>query len=510
DTKPFAVMFRDISAVREYCITSEREEEAILSWRRPVIILKQRKKIPESVNSGLSTIGAMLPYMPLHHILFRNIGTPAVVLTSGNLSDEPVIIDDKEAEEILMTVADSIVLYNRKISNRADDSVIRIIDGRENIIRRSRGYVPLPVDVRHLVEGIIATGAEQKNSFCLGKDRQAVMSQYIGDLKDLPVYEFFQESVEKFSKLFRFTPKLIVCDLHPDYLSTRYAEKVEKAKGIPIIRVQHHHAHIASVLAENRLDEKVIGISLDGTGFGTDGNIWGSEFLIAGLSGFRRYTHFDYVPLPGGDKAVEEPWRIAFSYLFSYFGNDLDYSSLPFFKSVGNNKLSLVREMIINKINTPLSCGAGRIFDAVSAILGLCPAATFDSEAPMRLESVIDRKTDSYYPYELKETVQFSETFREILKDIETEDVPLISAKFHNTIARIIIEVSVKIRNETGINKVALSGGVFQNKYLLERSLRHLRQERFEVFTNSLVPANDGGISLGQLVIASKKLELCV
>jgi hydrogenase maturation protein HypF len=504
DAKPFAVLFRDIPAVREYCYADLNEERELLSWRRPVVILRQKKHIPPCINSRLDTIGAILPYMPVHYMIFRHIRSDMLVFTSGNLSDEPVITDDSEAWERLPAVADSIATYNRKISNRADDSVVKIAGGRSVIIRRSRGYVPEPVDLRQNADGIFAAGAEQKNSFCIGRDNQAVMSQYIGDLKDAGVNEFFEESVEKFMKLFRFTPAYVVCDLHPEYKSTLYAERFAERLGIPLFRVQHHHAHIASVLAEKQMDEQVIGISMDGTGFGTDGNIWGSEFMISDLRGFQRYTHFDYFPLPGGDRAVDEPWRMAFSCLYKYYGKSIEYESIPLFRSIGDCKISALSEMIDKRINSPLSAGAGRLFDAVSSLLGLCDTVSFDSEPPMRLESVIKCRTDEYYPFSAGGTVSFSDTFGEILKDMNKGDISLISAKFHNTIARVILDVSETMRNDTGINKVVLSGGVFQNSCLLERSLFLLKESGFEVFTNNLVPVNDGGISLGQLVAGSK------
>lgn len=504
DSKPFAVMFRDIQAIRKYCYLNEIEKEELESWRRPILILKQKNILSQSVTNGLDTTGAMLPYMPVHYMLFRNLKTPAVVLTSGNISDEPVIIDDQNAEEKLMPISDSILSYNRQIINRTDDSVLRIIDGKTSIIRRSRGYVPRPVDLSCKVEGILSLGAEQKNSICIGKGDQAIMSQYIGDLKNPLTYDFYKETIERFSDLFRFKPEFVACDLHPDYFSTHHAEHLVNELNIPLIRVQHHHAHIASCMAEQGLDEKVIGISLDGTGLGPDENIWGGEFMIADLKGFSRFTHFDYVPMPGCEKAIEEPWRMAFSYIYQYYGDNFDYASVPLFSSIENKKLTLVKEMIVKKINSPLTSGAGRLFDAVSAILGLCPVTTFDSEAPMRLESAIDCKTNEFYPFGQDKTIIFTDTLKAILADLPRQGISVISAKFHNTVAQVILEVAKQIRKETSLNKVVLSGGVFQNKYLLEKSLYLLNRNSFKIFTNNAVPANDGGISLGQLLIASK------
>lgn len=510
DAKPFAVMFRDMSAVKEYCYLNEVEERELVSWRKPIVILRQRKPLAKSVNGRLTTIGAMLPYMPFHHMLFSKLEIPVIVMTSGNLSDDPVITDDIKAEEYLTPVAGALLRYNREIYNRADDSVAMVIADRLRLIRRSRGYVPRPVDLHCRVEGILATGAEQKCTFCIGKDYQAIISQHIGDLKNLSTYDFYSETIARFYEMFRFRPGYVACDLHPDYLSTRYAQMITERLHIPLFSIQHHHAHIASCMAENGLNEKVIGVCLDGTGFGTDGNIWGSEFMTADLSDFDRYTHFDYFRMPGGDAAVAEPWRMALSCLFEYFGNDIDYLSIPSFKAVDRERFSIVREMIEGSINSPLTSGAGRIFDAVSALAGICGVAEYDSEAPMRLEAAISSDTDLCYPFTTGRTISLAGTFSGILKDISDHNLAAIPARFHNTVAAIILEVCLRMRSEQALNKVVLSGGVFQNRYLLERAISLLENEMFEVYSNSIVPSNDGGISLGQLVIASKRAGLCV
>lgn len=507
DSKPFAVMFRNIGEIKRYCHVTLEEEKVLLSWRRPIVILKQKLNLAGSVNSGLGTIGAILPYMPFHHILFNKIRTPAIVLTSGNISDEPLIKDNEEALRNLMPVTGAVATYNREIYNRADDSVVRIIGGRLSLIRRSRGYVPEPIDLTINAEGILALGAEQKNCFCAGKNYQAINSQYIGDLKHMAVFEFFTEAVERFCRIFKFKPEYLACDLHPNYLSTIHALRLKEKLNIPLVQVQHHHAHIVSCMAEYGLDEKVIGVSFDGTGYGTDGNIWGSEFLVADTSDFRRVTHFEYVPLPGGDKATDEPWRMAYSYLCKYFADEWNFQEIPAFSSIGIKQMKLVREMIRKDINCPLTSGAGRLFDAVAALTGLCSFSTFDSEAPMRLEAAIKDETDEFYPFETSGVIRFKSTFSAIIKDLQTHDVSMISAKFHNTIARIILSVSEMIKKNESISKVVLSGGVFQNRYLLEKTEKLLSEGGFEVFTNHLVPANDGGIALGQLVVASKKFK---
>ncbi len=510
DSKPFAVMFRDMDAVHEYCHIEPEEEAVLESWRRPVVILQQKRALAPSVISGLNTTGAMLPHMPVHYMLFRVIATPALVLTSGNLSDEPIITVDSQAEQDLLPVTGCMVSYNREIQNRADDSVVRVISGNVSLIRRSRGFAPAPVDVKCSVEGIFASGAEQKNSFCIGRGCQAFMSQYIGDLKNLSTYDFYTDSLSLFSSLFRFTPSHVACDMHPDYLSGRFAAELAEQNGVPLVMVQHHHAHAASVMAEHRLEGKVIGVILDGTGYGTDGHIWGSEFMVLSPQDFERYAHFDYFMMPGGDIAADEPWRMALSCLFRYFGSGHDFSSLKLFRLVDGKKLETVRQMLVKRINSPLTCGAGRIFDAVSALLLLCTESSFDSEAPMRLESAASAKTDDHYPYSLSETVGLGPMFEALLAELDHEDIPVIAARFHNTVAHIILDICKRIRRDTGLKRVVLSGGVFQNRYLLEKSLYLLSMNKFRVYTNHLVPANDGGVSLGQLLVAAERREKCV
>jgi hydrogenase maturation protein HypF len=509
DRKPFAVMFRDIGTLREYCSVSEEEETHLLSWRRPIMIVDSTIPLAPSVSSGLRTVGAMLPHMPFHHMLFRYISTPAVVVTSGNLSDEPIITGDDEAIRSLMPVTGCVVSYNREISNRVDDSVIRVINGLTGMVRRARGFAPRPVEIACDAEGILATGAEQKNTLCIGKGRQALPGQYNGDVNNVATYDFYRETYILYSSLFRFTPSYVVCDMHPGYLTSRFAGEISEEMDVPLLKVQHHYAHAASVMAEHQLGGKVIGVIMDGTGYGTDGNIWGSEFLVATGHTFERFAHFDYMKMPGGDAAVREPWRMALSCLLNYSDNNFDYRSLRLFQSIDERKFSIVHSMIEQDINAPLTCGAGRFFDAVSALLMLCPENVFDSEAPMRLESAIAARTDEYYPFSSDETIGLGDMFRSIVSDIDRVDTSMIAIKFHNTIARIILDVCMKIKKETGLKRVVLSGGVFQNRYLLGKALTLLSERGFTVFTNHQVPANDGGISLGQLFLAAERRSSC-
>ena len=500
--KPFAVMFRDTETLRQFAHTSQQEEASLQSLKRPIVLLKDKGKLAPSVNMGFNTIGAMLPYMPLHHLLFQQSRLPAMVLTSGNISDEPIITDNDEAVKVLGRICDAVLTYNREIHNRTDDSVVRVIHEKERVFRRSRGYAPIPVKVSRQVEGILATGAELVNCFCIGKGNQALLSQHIGDLKNMETYSFFAESIDKYRQLFRFEPALIAADLHPNYLSSRYAEDHD----IPVLRIQHHHAHIASCMAEHRLDEKVIGVAFDGTGYGDDGHIWGSEFMVCDFNDYQRITHFDYMQMPGGDKVTGEPWRMAVSLLYNAYGWDFHRPDSDFLKGIDKEQVDMLCQAMDTGINTPLSSGAGRLFDGVSAMINLCTHSRFHAEAPMRLESVIDESITDAYPFHAGKTISFGPTIDNILYDMEErQPASVISARFHNTIVNVVEQTVRRISDEYGLHKVILSGGTFQNKYLGEKLETRLLQAGFEVFSHGSVPANDGGIALGQLMIAAAK-----
>ncbi len=501
--KPFAVMFRDISTLRKYAEVTAVEERVLESWRRPVVILQSTNQLASGISLGLNTLGAFLPYMPLHYLLFEKLQTPAVVLTSGNLSDEPILIDNRAAMETFSEKVDALITYNREIYNRNDDSVVRVITERERVFRRSRGYAPVPVRLDFQVDGILAAGAELSNCFCLGKGNRAYMSQHMGDLKNRETYEFFEETIKRYQQLFRVKPRLIAADLHPDYLSTRYALQ----SGLQVIQVQHHHAHIASCMAENGINEPVIGIAFDGTGYGTDGHIWGGEFMVCDYTHFERLAHFEYLPLPGGDRVTEEPWRLGLSLLRKVYGNALFNLDLPLLKLVDPGKLKKVDEALEKGINCPLSSGTGRLFDAVAALTGLCLNARFHAEAPMLLESAIRQNISDNYDFTAGKEVSFLPAIRQICGDLKAGiDAGTIAAKFHNTVAETSLQTAIRIRKETGIDKVALSGGTFQNKYLSELLERKLSLNNFTVYTHSRVPCNDGGLALGQIAIAANNL----
>ena len=509
--KPFAVMFRDIVSVRQFAEVSQDEEKSLCSWRRPIVLLSIKKPLATGINSGVNLIGAMLPYMPFHYQLFDHLSTPAIVLTSGNFSNEPILIDNNEALRQFSALTDAVVLHNRDIYNRTDDSVVRIIGGRERVLRRSRGYVPAPVSMGQSVDGILAFGAELSNCFCVGKGDKAFISQHIGDLKGLETTLFYEQTLSRFIQLLRIRPSLLAVDLHPDYVSTRMAKKFAP---LPIAIVQHHHAHVASCMAEHHLDEKVIGVAFDGTGFGDDGNIWGAEFFVCDLIDYQRITHFDYLPLPGGDLANEEPWRMAVSYLYKIYGRDFLDKDIQFLKETDPEKIEMLIRMIDRKINTPLTSSAGRLFDAVASLLGLCQVASFPAQGPMLLESLLPVNCDyeqevtdiMKYGCQLDKTIHVEDIIHGILGDLQIgTNNALIAVKFHNTIISVIFETVKSISIKEGISKVVLSGGVFQNKYLLEGTEFQLKKNNFQVYSQSAVPTNDGGIALGQMAIAAKR-----
>lgn len=506
ESKPMAVMVSPNLVLDEHFLIDEHEKKLLQSWQRPIVLLRHRSGFAASVSNGMHTTGIVLPYMPIHYQLFDFLHTEAVVLTSGNVSDEPVIIDDRQAALSLSSIADVIVGYNRSIHNRADDSVAMVAAGQVRMLRRSRAYVPSPVEISLPTEGIFAAGAELVNTFAIGKGTQAVLSQHIGDLKNAETLSFYEESFQRYGHLFRFTPELLACDMHPDYLSSQFA----RGLGRECVEIQHHHAHIAACMAEHGLDEKVIGIALDGTGFGDDGTIWGGEFLVCDLAGYERAFYFDPVPLPGGDKAVNEPWRIAVSYLYKYFGKEIFEMQLPMLQDIEKEQFDIVVRMLELGINCPLSSGAGRLFDAVAALLKLCTHSRFHAEAPMRLEAIMKQGGRGKYLFDIEDRqIVFMKLFYLIMKDIKNGvDAGIISGKFHNTIISIVIAIVRKLNKETGLRKVVLSGGSFQNRYLLTSATDLLGEAGFEVYSHQRIPTNDGGIALGQLAIAAKQRQL--
>jgi hydrogenase maturation protein HypF len=502
EKKPLAVMCRSIKAVEKLVTPDKWERETLLSWQRPIVIIQHLKKVnfPASLTNGHDSLGIFLPYLPLHYLLFDNLKTDAIIVTSGNESDTPILYEDEEAMEKFHNISGGILTHNRKIARRIDDSVVKVVSEKPSIIRRARGYAPSPVELNFLADGIFAAGAELSNCFCIGKDRQAIASQHIGDLKNADTYAFYQENIKEFSRIYRFKLLHAACDLHPDYLSTRYAINL----NVPVTRVQHHHAHIAAVMAEYSLTKPVIGLSYDGTGYGTDGNIWGSEVLIADYKSFERYSHFEYVPLPGGDLAVKQPWRSALAYLYHAYGNEWTDINIPFSEQIDIQKANALTDAIDKNINSPLCCSAGRLFDSIAGILTICMKSEYHAQAPMMLENFLDGNFTKVYPYSSYGQISFISMIHEIIEDIK-RNISLIEivTSFHNTIADAALKQVTGAYNKCGIKDVIISGGTFQNRYLTEKLVFLLKEKDFRVFLPAEMPVNDGGIALGQLAVAA-------
>lgn len=506
--KPFAVMCRNIQTARDIAFISEEEESLMMSWQRPVVIVKSKSEVAHSVSYGLDTIGIILPYMPFHYLLFEKMQTGSVVFTSANISDEPVITGNSEALLKLGGIADIIVTYNRDIHNRADDSVARVMNGREVVIRRARGYTPLPVITPFSTEGIFASGAELVNAFAIGKGREAIMSQYIGDLKNPATYEFYSESYELMKRLFRFSPSLVVRDIHPDYLSSSFATNLAHGSGTKIIEVQHHHAHVASCMAENMIDDRVIGLSLDGVGLGDDGHIWGGEVFVAGYTGYERRYHFDYVPVMGADRVSSEPWRSGISYLHNYGLLERALNMGMYREILSENEISVYLQGLERRVNTHLYSSAGRLFDAVASIAGILQRAKFHAEAPMRLEAVALRGETGIYNYLASDgVISFGPTFEMMLAEIGRVDPSVISARFHNTVVMALADVVERISLSDSIKNVVLTGGTFQNNWLVSMLSDRLEAGGIRVLLHGVVPPNDNGLALGQMVIAAAMKE---
>ncbi len=460
--------------------------------------------ISESVAPGNQTIGVMLPYTPLHHLLFAGSPYDVLVMTSGNLSEEPIVTANGEALDRLRPLADWFLVHNRDIYMRADDSVVRVFEGRERVLRRSRGFVPQAIDLGMPVAEILACGGELKNTFCLGKGSYAVLSQHIGDMQNYETLRFFEETLSNLKKLFRVAPRAVAHDLHPGYLSTQFALRIPDLEKIG---VQHHHAHIASCMAENGLRGKVIGVALDGTGYGLDGKIWGGEFMIADYAGFERRAHLRYIPLAGGDTAVRQPWRPALAYLADTFGSQAEFPELAIWREIPEAHRKVVRKMLAQNINTVETSSCGRLFDAVASLIGLRQEINFEGQAAIELEMIAAEGAEEFYPFQLEAGIlDFRPAVERIVAEVRAAvPAPLIAARFHNTMAQAIAVVCRKLRLEERINRVCLSGGTFQNMRLLARTLAILRSGDFETYIHAQVPPNDGGIALGQVVIAATR-----
>ncbi len=510
--KPFAAMVPDVDAAQRFCKVDHAARQLLLSSQRPIVLLRRREGTPiaDEVAPFNRYLGVFLPYTPLHHLLFTDGGFAALVMTSANLSEEPICIADDEAVRRLHRLADCFLVHNRDILVRCDDSVTRVAGGRSRQLRRSRGFVPVPVFLREDVPPVVAVGGELKNTVCLTKGRHAFLSQHIGDLENTESYAFFEEAIEHLQRILEITPVAIAYDLHPNYFSTRWALAQSE---LPQIGVQHHHAHIASCMAENHLEGRVIGLALDGTGYGTDGRIWGGEVLLADYDGFERAAHLAYVPLPGGEAAIREPWRMALSYLVRHFGCDF-VRKLPVVAGVPEKNLNVFFGMMEQGINSPLTSSCGRLFDAVAAMAGIRRQVNYEAQAAIELEMASGNSRDeSGYPFDLIADgegwiIDTRSLFEALLRDIDQRvAIADISRRFHNGLVEVLAEVSCRLRERSGLQRVCLSGGTFQNVYLFEGLCKRMRAAGFQVFTHSEVPAGDGGLSLGQALVAARTLD---
>lgn len=492
--KPFAVMVRDVATARQIATVSDAEARLLTSRERPIVLLHKRDNtLSENVTSGNPYVGVMLPYTPLHYLLVER----PLVMTSANYSNEPIVKDNDEALAKLSDIADGFLLHDRDIHVHCDDSVIRVLDEVEYPVRRSRGYAPFPVKLPFNVSQVLAVGGELKSTFCLAKGDYAFMSQHIGDMENLETLRAFERAYQHMSTIFRVEPKTIVCDQHPRYLSTQWATRFAAEQDIPLVKVQHHHAHIAGVMAENGVTGPVIGFSYDGTGYGDDGAIWGGEVIIADYMQYERVSHLPYMPLPGGDAAIKNPYRLALSYLWA---NGITWDDmLPPIMHATSTEKRVLRQQLERNVNVAQTSSMGRLFDVVAALIGVRQEVSYEAQAAIELEALAT-VTDQIYPFS-----SIKALLTAIVGDLQIgRPVSCIAGKFHNTVAHHILQISQQIRERQGLNTVALSGGVFQNVTLLQQVRGLLNNHQFNILVHQQVPANDGGLALGQAVIASQ------
>jgi hydrogenase maturation protein HypF len=550
--KPFALMASSVETIEQFCEVSAEERALLEAKEHPIVLLKKRTAsaslralrakqspfgtseiasslpttqqkdaaplgmllamtdISQHVAPGQTTLGVMLPYTPLHELLFTNNQEPAannqlLVMTSGNFSEEPIATDNDDALARLSPLADAFLLHNRDIHVRCDDSVVRVFEGKELPLRRSRGYAPYPVKLPFAVPTILATGAELKNTFCVTRENYAFLSHHIGDLENYETLRSFEEGVAHFERLFRIQPEILAYDLHPNYLATRYAVERAEREGLKAIGVQHHHAHIAACMVENGLrgDRPVIGVAFDGTGYGTDDAIWGGEFLIADYRSFERAAHLEYLPLPGGDAATKHPYRIALAYL-RQMGIEWTDDLAPI-RVASLIEQATIHKQIESNLNTFPTSSMGRLFDAVASICDVRQNVNYEGQAAIEFEALVDEAEQGAYPFEVESgAIRLKALLSAVVADVRSGvPTPLISARFHNGLAQLVLEVCERLRRERGLREVALSGGVFQNITLLQKTLDHLRGADFTVYTHHFVPPNDGGLALGQAMIAA-------
>ncbi|WP_375494737.1 carbamoyltransferase HypF [uncultured Nostoc sp.] len=527
--KPFALMARDIEIIEQYCIVNAKEKELLTSSAAPIVLLQasDKKQLASSVASGQSSLGFMLPYTPLHHLILRRMNRP-IVLTSGNLADEPQCIDNDEAREKLGTIADYFLFHNREIINRVDDSVVRVVGDKVQTIRRARGYAPASISLPpgfHKIPQILAMGSELKNTFCLLREGKAILSQHLGDLEKAAAFNAYQETLNLYLNLFEHKPEIIAIDKHPEYLSSKLGKEIADTNQIKVYPVQHHHAHIAACMAENGISldsPPVLGIALDGLGYGDDGTFWGGEFLLADYRKFKRLATFKPVAMLGGEQAIYQPWRNTYAQLIAanlWDNYEQKYADLEIFNFLKNKPLKLLNQLIEKGINSPSASSVGRLFDAVAAAIGIYrEECSYEGQAAIAMEAIVDvsslnnDKETLIYPF----SFSFSDSiycidprpmWQALLNDLQQQiPQPVMAAKFHKGLANTIVEMVKHLSQENLINQVALTGGVFQNCILLKEVTKRLETLGIKVLTHNLVPANDGGLSLGQAVIAAAQL----
>ncbi len=537
--KPFALMAAGLETIKLFCDVNDTECSLLTSPQKPIALLTKRSpkalknfRSSDEVAPNMDTLGMMLPYTPLHHLLLNQTDPvltkepvpPVLVMTSGNLSEEPIATDNLEALQRLSPLADAFLLHNREIGIRCDDSVVRVSTQKRlpepveesNLkrpkgsdlqtstiyLRRSRGYAPYPLQLPFTIMSTLAVGGELKNTFCLARDHYAFLSHHIGDMENVETYESFEQGVQHLSHVFRVQPEIIAHDLHPNYFTTQYAKKMD----VPQIAVPHHHAHIAACMADNGLDNRnLIGLSFDGTGYGTDGAVWGGEVLIVSYTDFERFSHLEYLPLPGSDSAIHHPWRIAVGYAHAL---GIETDGLPFLQKLDQQAVNIIKQQVDKHINAPLTSSMGRLFDAVASLIGIREDVTYEAQAAMEME-VLSRpyiESAEPYPYVIDEAdiVCLKDLLDAIVQDVrENESAGMIGARFHKTIASMAVDISKRARTRTDLNEVALSGGVWQNEILLNLVRFGLQQEGFIVYFHKQVPTNDGGLALGQAVVAN-------
>ncbi|MEH2353840.1 carbamoyltransferase HypF [Nostoc sp.] len=527
--KPFALMARDVEIIEQYCIVNAKEKELLTSSAAPIVLLQasDKKQLASSVALGQNTIGFMLPYTPLHHLILRRMNRP-IVLTSGNIADEPQCIDNDEAREKLGTIADYFLFHNREIINRVDDSVVRVLGDKVQTIRRARGYAPASISLPpgfQNVPQILAMGSELKNTFCLLREGKAIISQHLGDLENAAAFNAYKETLNLYLNLFEHQPEIIAIDKHPEYLSSKLGKELANTNQIKVYPVQHHHAHIAACMAENEIpldSPPVLGIALDGLGYGDDGTLWGGEFLLADYRKFKRLATFKPVAMIGGEQAIYQPWRNTYAQLLAanlWDDCEQKYTDLEIFKFLKNKPLRLLNQLIEKGINSPPASSVGRLFDAVAAAIGIYrDECSYEGQAAIAMEAIVDvsslnnDKETLIYPFNFSfsDRIYYIDPrpmWQALLNDLQQQiPQPIMAAKFHQGLANAIVEMVKHLSQENLINQVALTGGVFQNCILLKEVTKRLETLGIKVLTHSLVPANDGGLSLGQAVIAAAQL----